>query len=68
MLSICVEAIHPGSADANPERWEVSQAMIEDEIKKAQRAKAEHSGEKGKNRRWIGLFEGLEKPLQCICS
>ena len=38
----CVNAIYAGSTDAKPERWEVSQAMIEAEIKKARKAKAEH--------------------------
>ena len=36
---------YAGSTDANPERWRVTQAMIEAEIKKARKAKAEHSGE-----------------------
>ena len=55
ILNVCVNAIHAGSTAADPERWEVTQAMIEAEIKKARKAKAEHSGEKGKNRRMIGF-------------
>ncbi len=55
ILNVCVNAIHAGSTAADPERWEVTQAMIEAEIKKARKAKAEHSGEKGKSRRRIGF-------------
>ena len=55
ILNICLNAIYAGSADANPERWEVSQTMIEAEIKKARKAKAEHSGEKRKEKRVIGF-------------
>ena len=56
VMNICVNAIHAGSTDANPERWMVTQVMIEAEIKKARRAKAEHSGEKaGQKRRRIGF-------------
>jgi SpoVK/Ycf46/Vps4 family AAA+-type ATPase len=55
ILNICLNAIYAGSTDANPERWEVSQAMIEAEIKKARKAKAEHSGEKRKEKRVIGF-------------
>ncbi len=39
----------------NPERWEVSQTMIEAEIKKARKAKAEHSRERRKEKRVIGF-------------
>ena len=55
ILNVCVNAIHAGSTASDPERWKVSQAMIEAEIKKARKAKAEHSGEKGKSRRMIGF-------------
>ena len=47
-----------GSTDANPERWMVTQVILEREIAKAKRAKAEHSGEKGKSRRRIGFLPG----------
>jgi hypothetical protein len=53
-----LNAVYAGSTDANPERWEVTQTMIEAEIKKARKAKAEHSGENGKNRRRIGFQPG----------
>jgi len=55
ILNVCVNAIHAGSADADPAKWQVTQEMLEREIAKAKKAKAEHSGEKGKNRRRIGF-------------
>jgi hypothetical protein len=55
ILNICVNAIHAGSTDANPERWKVTQGMLEREIAKAKKAKAEHSGEKSKSGRRIGF-------------
>jgi ATP-dependent 26S proteasome regulatory subunit len=58
ILNICINAIYAGSTDANPERWLVTQAMVEAEIKKARKAKAEHSGEKGKSRRMISFQPG----------
>ena len=58
ILNICVNAIHAGSVDPNPERWGVTQEMLEREIAKVKKAKAEHSGEKGKNRRLIGFHPG----------
>jgi len=42
--------------DTNPERWGVTQELLEQEIAKVKKAKAEHSGEKGKvRRRMIGF-------------
>ena len=58
ILNICLNAIYAGSTDANPERWEVTQVMIEAEIQKARKAKAEHAGEKNKPRRRIGFEVG----------
>ncbi len=55
ILNVCVNAIHAGSTDPNPERWVVTQEMLEKEIGKVKRARAEHAGEKGKNRRRIGF-------------
>jgi hypothetical protein len=55
ILNVCVNAIHAGSTDPNPERWVVTQAMLEREIAKAKKAKAEHAGEKGSSRRRIGF-------------
>jgi hypothetical protein len=46
ILNICVNAIHAGSADVDPAKWKVK------------KAKAEHSGEKGKNGRRIGFQPG----------
>jgi hypothetical protein len=65
ILNICVNAIHAGSTDADPAKWKVTQEMLEREIAKAKKAKAEHSGEKaGQKRRRIG-FQGSERlPLQ----
>jgi SpoVK/Ycf46/Vps4 family AAA+-type ATPase len=58
ILNICVNAIHAGSTDADPAKWMVTQAIMEREIAKAKKAKAEHAGEKGKSRRRIGFCEG----------
>jgi hypothetical protein len=58
ILNISLNAIYAGSTDSNPERWKVTQEMIEAEIKKARKAKAEHEREKGKDRRVIGFCAG----------
>jgi SpoVK/Ycf46/Vps4 family AAA+-type ATPase len=55
ILNVCVNAIHVGSTNADPAKWQVTQAMLEREIAKVKKAKVEHSGEKGKNRRVIGF-------------
>jgi hypothetical protein len=55
ILNGCVNAIHVGSTDVDPAKRKVTQEMLEREIKKVRKAKAEHSGEKGKNRRRIGF-------------
>jgi SpoVK/Ycf46/Vps4 family AAA+-type ATPase len=55
ILNVCVNAIHAGSTDADPEKWQVTQVILGREITKAKKAKAEHAGEKGKNRRTIGF-------------
>ncbi len=57
ILNVCVNAIHAGSVDTNPERWMVTQEMLEREIAKVKKAKVEHSGEKGKSRRKIGFIQ-----------
>ena len=46
ILNICVNAIHAGSTDPNPEGWMVTQGMLEREMAKAKKAKAEHAGQK----------------------
>ncbi len=55
ILNVCVNAIHAGSTDDDPAKWLVTQVMLEREIAKAKKAKAEHSGERGKERRVIGF-------------
>jgi ATP-dependent 26S proteasome regulatory subunit len=55
ILNICINAIYAGSTDADSEKWQVRQGMLEREIAKAKKAKAEHAGEKGKSRRRIGF-------------
>jgi hypothetical protein len=57
-LNVCVNAIHAGSTDADPAKWLVTQEMLEREIAKVKKAKAEHSGEKEKSRRMIGFQPG----------
>jgi hypothetical protein len=56
ILNVCVNAIHAGSVDADPAKWKVTQAILEREIAKAKKAKAEHSGEKAKSARRIGFL------------
>jgi len=55
ILNICLNAIHAGSADADPAKWGVTQGMLEREIEKVRRAKKEHEGEKDKSRSRIGF-------------
>jgi SpoVK/Ycf46/Vps4 family AAA+-type ATPase len=55
ILNVCLNAIYAGSVDTNPEKWKVTQGMLEREIAKVQKAKAEHSGEKERSRRSIGF-------------
>ena len=50
-----MSAVHAGSTDADPANWRVTQELLEQEIAKVRKAKAEHSGEKGKKRRMIGF-------------
>ena len=58
ILNVCVNAIHAGSVDADPANWKVTQEMLEREIKKVRKAKAEHSGEKAGPKRRIGFQPG----------
>jgi len=58
ILNICVNAIHAGSTDVDSTKWKVTQAMLEREIAKVKKAKAEHSGEKGGATRRIGFQPG----------
>jgi len=50
-----LNAIHAGSADADPAKWEITQEMLEREIEKARAAKEEHSGRGKRERRVIGF-------------
>ncbi len=52
---MCINAIYAGNTDADPEKWLVTQELLEREIAKAKKAKAEHSGKNGKSRRKIGF-------------
>lgn len=58
ILNVCVNAIYAGSVDSDPSKWAVTQGMIEREIGKVKKAKAEHSGEKTGPRRKIGFYVG----------
>ena len=58
ILNVCVNAIHAGSMDADPAKWVVTLAMLEQEIAKVRKAKAEHSGEKEGPKRRIGFQPG----------
>jgi len=55
ILNICLNAIYAGSTDADPAKWKVTQEMLEREIAKVKRAKAEHAGERKGPRRRIGF-------------
>ena len=57
ILNVCVNAIHAGSVDADPAKWAVTQGMLEREIAKVKKAKAEHSGEKDGTKRRIGFCQ-----------
>jgi SpoVK/Ycf46/Vps4 family AAA+-type ATPase len=53
ILNLCVNANHAGSTNVDPAKWAVTQAMLEREIEKVRKAKAEHSGEKQELKRRI---------------
>ena len=55
ILNVCVNAIYAGSVDPDSAKWALTQAMIEAEIKKARKAKAEHSGQRAGPKRRIGF-------------
>jgi SpoVK/Ycf46/Vps4 family AAA+-type ATPase len=56
ILNIALNAVHAGSADADPAKWKVTQAMLEREIEKLRVAKAEHSGKAKREKRVIGFI------------
>jgi SpoVK/Ycf46/Vps4 family AAA+-type ATPase len=55
ILNISLNAIHTGSADADPAKWKVTQEMLEREIEKVRKAKEEHEGKAKRGRRVIGF-------------
>lgn len=55
ILNIALNAIHAGSADADPAEWRIAQEMIEREIEKVRVAREEHSGKKRREKRVIGF-------------
>jgi hypothetical protein len=57
ILNVCVNAIYAGSVNSDSAKWLVTQGMIEREIGKARKAKAEHSGEKEGAKRRIGFSQ-----------
>jgi ATP-dependent 26S proteasome regulatory subunit len=58
ILNVCVNAIHAGSTDVDSAKWKVTQGMLEREIGKVRKAKAEHSREKEGPKRKIGFQPG----------
>jgi ATP-dependent 26S proteasome regulatory subunit len=58
ILNVCVNAIYAGSVDSDSAKWVVTQEMMESEIAKVRKAKAEHSGEKEGPKRRIGFGVG----------
>jgi len=58
ILNVSVNAIFAGSVDPVSAKWAVTQAMLEREITKVRKAKAEHAGEKEGTRRRIGFQPG----------
>jgi len=62
ILNIGLNAIHAGSADADPAKWRVTQAMLELEMEKARAAMVEHEGNAMWEKRVIG-FGVREKSL-----
>ena len=55
ILNVCLNAIYAGSTDPDQDGWCVTQRIIEVEIKKVKKAKAEHSGGKEGAKRGIGF-------------
>ena len=55
ILNVCVNAFYAGSVDADSAKWAVTQGMLEREIAKVKKAKAEHSGEKEEKKRRSGF-------------
>jgi hypothetical protein len=58
ILNVCVNAIYVGSVDSDSAKWKVTQEILEAEITKVKKAKAEHAGEKQGPKRGIGFQPG----------
>jgi ATP-dependent 26S proteasome regulatory subunit len=56
ILNVCVNSIHAGSVDADTAKWQVTQGMLEQEITKVKKAKAEHFGRDAMMKRRIGFY------------
>lgn len=44
ILNVCLNAIYAGSADDNPDKWQISGAHLIAEVEKVKRTKREHEG------------------------
>ena len=44
-MNSCINAIHAGNVDADPAKWLVTQEVLEQEIAKVKKAKAEQPGD-----------------------
>ena len=51
ILNICLNAIHAGSRDPDPEKWGVTEEMLLREIRRAKAAKEKHAGRRTSGRR-----------------
>ena len=58
ILNVCVNAIYAGSVDADSAKWALTQAMLEREIAKVKKTKAEHTGQKKETRQMFGFQPG----------
>jgi hypothetical protein len=58
ILNVCINAIDAGSADSDSAKWLVTHAILEREIAKVKKAKAEHAGEKQGPRKRTGFQPG----------
>jgi SpoVK/Ycf46/Vps4 family AAA+-type ATPase len=57
ILNVCVNAIYAGSTATNPAHWKVTQELLEREIRKVKKARAEHAGDKSGPKRRIGFLD-----------
>lgn len=59
ILNVCLNAIHSGSTDDDPDCWKVTDDLLLREIRRARRTKAEHEGHDSASRRRIGMDASL---------